>query len=79
MRLHHVLLLLPCESAFILSGHLVVLGTHLMTMMVMVMMKMVMVMTMMMMMMANKRSKTIGDILLHDSGAAFKAGIKSQF
>ena len=26
-----------------------------------------------------KRSKTIGDILLRDSGPAFKAGIKSQF
>ena len=42
MRLHHVLLLLPSEPAFILSGHLVVLGTHLMTMMVMVMMKILM-------------------------------------
>ena len=29
--------------------------------------------------MRKKRSKTIGDILLRDSGPAFKAGIKSQF
>ena len=39
----------------------------------------VMTMVVMMKMAGNERSKTIGDILLRDLGAAFKAGIKSQF